>query len=147
VQGIVKNIKVNTIGGVIAPNGELMEIVPVDGRLLIEARISPRDIAFIHPDQQALVKITAYDYAIYGALNGVVETISPDTTQDEAKPDIYYYRVFIRTDYDYLENKSGKRFLIGPGMIATVDIKTGEKTVMDYLVKPFNRAKEALRER
>ena len=147
VQGIVKNIKVNTIGGVIAPNGELMEIVPVDGRLLIEARISPRDIAFIHPDQQALVKITAYDYAIYGALNGVVETISPDTTQDEAKPDVYYYRVFIRTDYDYLENKSGKRFLIGPGMIATVDIKTGEKTVMDYLVKPFNRAKEALRER
>ncbi|HBM2924736.1 TPA: HlyD family efflux transporter periplasmic adaptor subunit [Klebsiella oxytoca] len=147
VQGIVKNIKVNTIGGVIAPNGELMEIVPVDGRLLIEARISPRDIAFIHPDQQALVKITAYDYAIYGALNGVVETISPDTTQDEAKPDIYYYRVFIRTDNDYLENKSGKRFLIGPGMIATVDIKTGEKTVMDYLVKPFNRAKEALRER
>jgi adhesin transport system membrane fusion protein len=110
VQGIVKNIKVNTIGGVIAPNGELMEIVPVDGRLLIEARISPRDIAFIHPDQQALVKITAYDYAIYGALNGVVETISPDTTQDEAKPDVYYYRVFIRTDYDYLENKSGKRF-------------------------------------
>jgi adhesin transport system membrane fusion protein len=81
VQGIVKNIKVNTIGGVIAPNGELMEIVPVDGRLLIEARISPRDIAFIHPDQQALVKITAYDYAIYGALNGVVETISPDTTR------------------------------------------------------------------
>ncbi|ROS14988.1 adhesin transport system membrane fusion protein [Raoultella sp. BIGb0399] len=147
VQGIVKNIKVNTIGGVIAPNGELMEIVPVDGRLLIEARISPRDIAFIHPDQPALVKITAYDYAIYGALDGVVETISPDTTQDEAKPDVYYYRVFIRTDHDYLENKKGKRFSIGPGMIATVDIKTGQKTVMDYMVKPFNRAKEALRER
>ncbi len=71
----------NTIGGVIAPNGELMDIVPIDGRLLIEARISPRDIAFIHPDQKALVKITAYDYAIYGALNGVVETISPDTIQ------------------------------------------------------------------
>ncbi|XXD10416.1 HlyD family efflux transporter periplasmic adaptor subunit [Klebsiella sp. R445] len=147
VQGIVKNIKVNTIGGVIAPNGELMEIVPVDGRLLIEARISPRDIAFIHPDQPALVKITAYDYAIYGALDGVVETISPDTTQDEAKPDVYYYRVFIRTDHDFLENKKGKRFSIGPGMIATVDIKTGQKTVMDYMVKPFNRAKEALRER
>ncbi|EOY3852217.1 secretion protein HlyD, partial [Klebsiella pneumoniae] len=81
------------------------------------------------------------------ALNGVVETISPDTIQDEAKPDVYYYRVFIRTDHNYLENKRGKRFLIGPGMIATVDIKTGEKTVMDYLVKPFNRAKEALRER
>ncbi|WP_408641528.1 HlyD family type I secretion periplasmic adaptor subunit [Shimwellia pseudoproteus] len=147
VQGIVKNIKVTTIGGVIPPNGELMEIVPVDGHLLIEARISPRDIAFIHPDQPALVKITAYDYAIYGALDGVVETISPDTIQDEVKPEVYYYRVFIRTQTDYLTNKQGKHFSISPGMIATVDIKTGEKTVMDYLIKPFNRAKEALRER
>lgn len=147
VRGIVKNIKVNTIGGVIPPNGDLMEIVPIDDRLLIEARLSPRDIAFIHPGQNALVKISAYDYAIYGGLHGVVETISPDTIQDEAKPEIYYYRVFIRTDVDYLQNKNGKRFSISPGMIASVDIKTGEKTVMDYLFKPFNRAKEALRER
>ncbi len=147
VQGIVKNIKVTTIGGVIAPNGELMEIVPVDDRLLIEARISPRDIAFIHPGQKAMVKITAYDYAIYGGLPGVVETISPDTIQDEQKPEIYYYRVYIRTDHDSLVNKRGKHFSISPGMIATVDIKTGERTVMDYLIKPFNRAREALRER
>ncbi|MBK0004299.1 HlyD family type I secretion periplasmic adaptor subunit [Erwinia sp. S38] len=147
VRGIVKNIKVNTIGGVIPPNGDLMEIVPVDDRLLIEARLSPRDIAFIHPGQNALVKISAYDYAIYGGLHGVVETISPDTIQDEVKPEIYYYRVFIRTDVDYLQNKNGKHFSISPGMIASVDIKTGEKTVMDYLFKPFNRAKEALRER
>ncbi|MBV4412823.1 HlyD family type I secretion periplasmic adaptor subunit [Enterobacteriaceae bacterium YMB-R22] len=147
VRGIVKNIKVSTIGGVIPPNGELMEIVPMDDRLLIEARLSPRDIAFIHPEQKALVKITAYDYAIYGGLEGQVESISPDTIQDEAKPEIYYYRVFIRTDHDYLENKTGKRFYISPGMIANVDIKTGEKTILDYLVKPFNRAKEALRER
>jgi adhesin transport system membrane fusion protein len=76
VRGIVKNIKVTTIGGVIPPNGELMEIVPVDDHLLIETRLSPRDIAFIHPNQEALVKITAYDYAIYGGLHGVVETIS-----------------------------------------------------------------------
>ncbi len=147
VRGIVKNIKVNTIGGVIPPNGELMEIVPVDDRLLIETRLSPRDIAFIHPGQKALVKITAYDYAIYGGLEGQVESISPDTIQDEAKPEIYYYRVFIRTDHDFLQNKAGKRFSIVPGMIANVDIKTGEKTVLDYLIKPFNRAKEALRER
>lgn len=147
VRGIVKNIKVNTLGGVIPPNGELMEIVPMDDRLLIETRLSPRDIAFIHPEQKALVKITAYDYSIYGGLKGQVESISPDTIQDEAKPEIYYYRVFIRTDNDYLENKSGKHFNISPGMIANVDIKTGEKTVLDYLVKPFNRAKEALRER
>lgn len=147
VKGIVKNIKVNTLGGVIPPNGELMEIVPVDDHLLIEARLSPRDIAFIHPDQKALVKITAYDYAIYGGLDGVVDSISPDTIQDEAKPEIYYYRVFIRTSHGYLQNKAGKRFNIVPGMIANVDIKTGEKTVLDYLVKPFNKAKEALRER
>ncbi|WP_311790455.1 MULTISPECIES: HlyD family type I secretion periplasmic adaptor subunit [Pantoea] len=146
-RGIVKNIKVTTVGGVIPPNGELMNIVPMDDRLLIEARLSPRDIAFIHPGQKALVKISAYDYAIYGGLHGVVESISPDTIQDEVKPEIYYYRVFIRTETDYVQNKAGRRFAISPGMVSTVDIKTGEKTVMDYLVKPFNRAKEALRER
>lgn len=146
-RGIVKNIKVNTIGGVIPPNGDLMEIVPLNDQLLIEARLSPRDIAFIHPEQKAMVKISAYDYAIYGGLNGVVESISPDTIQDEVKPEVYYYRVFIRTSVDYLTNKNGKHFAIVPGMIATVDIKTGEKTVIDYLFKPFNRAKEALRER
>ena len=147
VRGIVKNIQVTTIGGVIPPNGEMMEIVPVDDHLLIETRLSPRDIAFIHPGQRALVKITAYDYAIYGGLEGVVETISPDTIQDKVKPEIFYYRVFIRTHQDYLQNKLGRRFSIVPGMIATVDIKTGEKTIVDYLIKPFNRAREALRER
>lgn len=147
VRGIVKNIQVTTLNGVIPPNGDLMEIVPVDDRLLIEARLSPRDIAFIHPGQRALVKITAYDYAIYGGLEGEVETISPDTLQDKTKPEVFYYRVFIRTHQDYLVNKVGHRFSIVPGMIATVDIKTGEKTIVDYLIKPFNRAKEALRER
>lgn len=147
VRGIVKDIAVTTIGGVIPPNGQLLQIVPVDDSLLIEARIAPRDIAFIHPGQQALVKITAYDYAIYGGLEGEVVTISPDTLQDEVKPDIFYYRVNIRTKADFLENKAGQRFAIVPGMIASVDIKTGNKTVLDYLLKPFNRAKEALRER
>ena len=146
-RGIVKNIQVTTIGGVIPPNGEMMEIVPVDDHLLIEARLSPRDIAFIHPGQRALVKVTAYDYAIYGGLEGVVETISPDTIQDKVKPEIVYYRVFIRTQQDYLVNKAGHHFSISPGMVATVDIKTGQKTIVDYLLKPFNRAREALRER
>ncbi|EHM50746.1 adhesin transport system membrane fusion protein [Yokenella regensburgei] len=146
-RGIVKNIQVTTIGGVIPPNGEMMEIVPIDDRLLIEARLSPRDIAFIHPGQRALVKITAYDYSIYGGLEGEVETISPDTIQDKVKPEVVYYRVFIRTHQDFLLNKAGRKFSIVPGMIATVDIKTGEKTVAEYLIKPFNRAKEALRER
>ncbi|WP_139827425.1 HlyD family type I secretion periplasmic adaptor subunit [Cedecea sp. NFIX57] len=147
VRGIVKNIQVTTIGGVIPPNGEMMEIVPVDDHLLIEARLSPRDIAFIHPGQRALVKITAYDYAIYGGLEGTVETISPDTIQDKVKPEIVYYRVFIRTSQDYLVNKVGHHFSISPGMVATVDIKTGQKTIVEYLIKPFNRAREALRER
>lgn len=146
-RGIVKNIKVSTVGGVVPPNGELMNIVPLNDRLLVEARLSPRDIAFIHPGQRAVVKISAYDYAIYGGLNGAVESISPDTIQDEVKPEIYYYRVFIRTDNNYVQNKAGRRFSITPGMVSTVDIKTGEKTVMDYLVKPFNKAEEAMRER
>lgn len=147
VRGIVKNIEVSTIGGVVSPNGKLMIIVPLDEQLLIEARISPRDIAYIHPDQHATVKVTAYDYAIYGALEGKVVSISPDTIQDEAKPENYYYRVFIKTDADALFNKNGDRFPISPGMVATVDIHTGSKTVLQYLVKPFNRAQEALRER
>ncbi len=147
VRGIVKEIDVMTIGGVIPQNGKIMTIVPLDDQLLIEARISPRDIAFIHPGQEALVKITAYDYAIYGGLEGKVAVISPDTTRDEVKQDQFYYRVYIRTNTDKLTNKEGKQFSITPGMVATVDIKTGSKTVLEYLVKPFNKASEALRER
>jgi len=147
VRGVVKEIDVTTLGGVIPQNGKLMTIVPLEDKLLIEARISPRDIAFIHPGQEALVKITAYDYSIYGGLNGKVTVISPDTIRDEVKQDQFYYRVYIRTDSDRLYNKAGKTFSITPGMVATVDIRTGQKTIMDYLLKPFNKAKEALRER
>lgn len=147
VRGIVKDIEVTTIGGIIPPNGRLMQIVPMDDQLLIEARISPRDIAFIHPDQDAKVKITAYDYSIYGSMDGKVVMISPDTIQDEVKPEVFYYRVFIRTNANELHNKAGKSFAIVPGMIAAADIKTGQKTVLDYLIKPMNRAREALRER
>nr|WP_253277903.1 HlyD family type I secretion periplasmic adaptor subunit [Pseudomonas chlororaphis] len=147
VRGIVKGIEVTTIGGVISPNGKLMQIVPMDDQLLIETRISPRDIAFIHPDQTAKVKITAYDYSIYGGLDGKVVTISPDTIQDKVKPENYFYRVFIRTESNFLQNKAGRQFAITPGMIASVDIKTGSKTVLDYLLKPFNKAREAMRER
>lgn len=147
VRGVVKEIDVMTLGGVIPQNGKLMTIVPLDEKLLVEARISPRDIAFIRPDQEALVKITAYDYSIYGGLNGKVAMISPDTLRDEVKQDQFYYRVYIRTDSDKLSNNAGQEFNITPGMVATVDIRTGSKTVMDYLIKPFNKVKEALRER
>ena len=147
VRGVVKDIEVTTIGGVVPPNGKLMVIVPLGDQLLVEARVSPRDIAFIHPGQEAQVKVTAYDYAIYGGLPGKVTTISPDTIRDEVKPEIVYYRVFIRTNSDTLRNKAGKQFPIVPGMVATADIRTGRKSIWQYLVKPMNRAREALRER
>ena len=146
-RGIVKDIAVTTIGGVIPAGGQLMTLVPMDDKLLVEARISPRDIAFIHPGQRALVKLSAYDYAIFGGLEGEVVTISPNTVRDQVKPDQVYYRAYIRTREDHLTNAAGARFPIVPGMIATVDIRTGEKTVWQYLIKPFNRAQEALRER
>lgn len=147
VNGLVKNIEVSTVGGVVAPNGRLMEIVPLGERLLVEARIQPRDVAFIYPGQRAVVKITAYDYAIYGGLEGQVAVISPDTIQDEVKRDQYYYRVYVQTESDHLTNAAGRTFPIVPGMVATADIHTGNKTVWQYLVKPLNRAREALRER
>ncbi|EMO4164744.1 HlyD family type I secretion periplasmic adaptor subunit [Morganella morganii] len=147
VRGIVKNIEVNTIGGVIAPGGKIMDIIPLDDQLIVEAKISPQDIAHIRLNDPALVKITAYDYAIYGGLDGEVILISPDTLQDEIQRDHVYYRVLIRTSRDVLINKAGKEFQIFPGMVAEVDIKTGSKSILRYLVKPLNRANEALRER
>jgi len=147
VRGIVKGVDVSTIGGVVPPGGQIMTIIPLNDQLLIEARIAPRDIAFIHPGQRATVKVTAYDYAIYGGLEGEVTTISPDTIQDEVDPQVYYYRVFVRTTTDALTDKTGKKFSIVPGMVATADIHTGQKSVLQYLLKPLNRAREALRER
>lgn len=147
VKGIVKNIQNSTIGGVVPPNGILMDIVPLEDTLIIEAKISPKDIAFIHPGQEAKVKITAYDYAIYGGLEGTVSVISPDTVKDEVKSNVTYYKIYIKTDKDYLVNKAGKSFSITPGMIASVEITTGSKTVLQYLIKPFNKINEALRER
>lgn len=147
VRGVVKKVDVTTLGGVVPPNGSVMTLVPLDDQLIVEARISPRDIAFIHPGQKALIKVTAYDYAIYGGLEGEVLTIAPDTLRDEVKPEIVYYPVLVRTTADALVNKAGARFPIVPGMVTTADIRTGRKTVWDYLTKPLNRAREALRER
>ena len=147
VRGIVKDIQVTTVGGVLQPGGKLMEIVPLEDQLLIETRINPRDIAYIRPGLPAVVKITAYDSSIYGNLDGEVETVSPDTIQDEVKRDQYYYRVYVRTQKAELVNKAGRKFPIVPGMVANVEIKTGQKSVMDYLIKPLNKVKESLRER
>jgi len=147
VRGIVKDIQVTTVGGVLQPGGKLMEIVPLEDQLLVETRINPRDIAYIRPGLPATVKVTAYDSSIYGNLTGQVEVVSPDTLQDEVRRDQFYYRVYVRTKSAELQNKSGQRFPILPGMVANVEIKTGQKSVMDYLIKPLNKVNEALRER
>lgn len=145
VRGIVQQILVNTIGGVIQPGNDLVEIVPLDDNLLIEARIRPQDIAFLHPGQQAVIKFTAYDYTIYGGLKGHLEQISPDTVTD--KEGHSYYVIRLRTEKNHLGNED-KPLIVIPGMVATVDIMTGKKTILRYLLKPILRAKaEALRER
>lgn len=146
-RGIVNDIRITTIGGVVPAGGELMEIVPLDDSLLVETRISPRDVAFIHPAQQANVKITAFDSSIYGALPAVVERVSADSLRDETDQRVQYYRVYIRTQKGYVQAKNGRRYPIIPGMVTQTEIRTGRRTIMSYLLKPLNKAAEALRER
>lgn len=147
VRGIVKDIDVTTVGGVLAPGGTIMEIVPIEEQLVVEARVNPRDIAFIRPGMVAAVKLTAYDYSIYGGLWGKVERISPDTLVDEVDKRIIYYRVYVKTDNSSLKTPDGIEHPIIPGMVASVEFRTGTKTVLQYLVKPLNKMGEALRER
>lgn len=145
VDGTVQQLKINTIGGVIRPGMDLVEIVPLEDNLLIEARIRPADIGFLHPDQEAKVKITAYDYAVYGSLDATLEEISPDAIVDEQGES--YFQVRVRTDKNYLGEEADPKRII-PGMVAQVDILTGERTVLEYMLKPILRARErALRER
>ena len=144
-RGIIKQIMVNTIGGVIKPGVDVIEIVPIDDSLLIEARISPADIAFIHPGQMVMVKITAYDFTIYGGLVGKIENIGADTIMDNNN--LNYYKIRVRTERSQL-GVDGSSLPIIPGMSARVDILTGKKTILHYLLKPVFRAKEkAFRER
>lgn len=146
VRGIVKQLLVNTIGGVIQPGSDIIEIVPLDDTLVIEAKILPKDIAFLHPGQEAMVKFTAYDYTIYGGLEAKLEQIGADTITDEDKKTTYY-PIRLRTEKSHL-GSDAKPLEIIPGMVATVDIKTGKKTIMSYLLKPIIKAQtEALRER
>lgn len=145
VKGTVKAIKVNTVGGVVQPGMDMMEIVPLEDTLLIETKISPKDIAFIRPGLDAVVKFTAYDFTIYGGLKGKVEQISADSIQDEKENTFYLVR--IRTDKSYLGDEQHALPII-PGMLASADIITGKKSVLEYLLKPILRAKQsALRER
>jgi adhesin transport system membrane fusion protein len=146
VRGIVKQLLVNTIGGVIQPGSDLVEIVPLDDTLLVEAKIRPQDIAFLHPGQEAIVKFTAYDYTIYGGLKATLEQIGADTITDEDKKNTYYM-IKLRTERSHLGTDE-RPLLIIPGMVASVDIITGKKSVLSYLLKPILRARaEALHER
>ncbi|WP_442114236.1 HlyD family type I secretion periplasmic adaptor subunit [Pseudomonas sp. NUPR-001] len=145
VRGIVKQLLVNTVGGVIQPGSDLVEIVPLDDTLLVEARVRPQDIAFLHPGQEAMVKFTAYDFTIYGGLKAKLEQIGADTITDEEKNTFYVIK--LRTERSHL-GTDDKPLLIIPGMVASVDIITGKKSVLSYLLKPIIRARaEALRER
>ncbi|MGX7005602.1 HlyD family type I secretion periplasmic adaptor subunit [Caballeronia sp. KNU42] len=150
VKGTVKDIKITTIGGVIQPGAQIMSIVPYADQLIVEARIQPKDVAFLHPGLPAMVKISAYDFGIYGGLKGHVIDVSPDTFQDEkaapGKPDSIYYRVQVLTDKSEL-TAAGKHLPIIPGMTGNVEIRTGEKTVLSYLLKPIFKSREAFRER
>jgi adhesin transport system membrane fusion protein len=146
VKGTIKQLKVTTIGGVIQPGMDLLEIVPLDDQLLIEAQIRPADIAFLVPGQKAIVKLSAYDFSIYGGLEAELEHISADTITNEEDGKSYYL-IRLRTTKNYLE-QNGEKLSIISGMTATADILTGKKSVLNYLLKPIFKVRErALRER
>ncbi|WP_105901333.1 HlyD family type I secretion periplasmic adaptor subunit [Vibrio gangliei] len=145
VNGTIQKIYINTIGGVIQPGMDLIEIVPTEDTLLVEAKIAPQDIGFLHPGLPALIKFTAYNFSSYGGLEGTVETISADTIQDDEGNS--FYQVKIRTDESHLKGPDGTLLPIIPGMTASADIITGKRTVMSYLLKPVLKAtNSALRE-
>ncbi|MCA6103880.1 MULTISPECIES: HlyD family type I secretion periplasmic adaptor subunit [Bradyrhizobium] len=151
VHGIVNKLNISTIGAVVQPGANLMDIVPLDDTLLVEGRIRPQDIAFIRPDQDAVVKISAYDSSVYGSLKGKVERISADTIVDDkaekTERQETFYRVMVRTDKNHLGTEQHPLPII-PGMVTTVEVLTGEKSVLDYIVKPARLLRdEALRER
>jgi membrane fusion protein, adhesin transport system len=144
VRGSVKEIKIRTIGGVIRPGEDLMEIVPMEDSLLIEARIKTTDNGFVHLDQKAVVKFDTYDYSIYGGLDAVVEFKSSDAIEEEVGGKRErFFRVRLRTDRTYLEGKAGQPLEIGPGDTAIVDILTGQKTVLQYLLLPIMRTRNS----
>lgn len=141
VEGRINNIEVTTLGGVIQPGEPIMQITPMDDQLLIETKVLPRDVAFIAPGMPASVKITAYDFSIYGDLRGTVTQISEDTVEEEtAKGPQDFYRVMVQTERSYLE-RYGQTYAIRPGMVAQVDIEGGKRSILSYLTRPLLRAR------
>lgn len=145
VRGTIRKVYINTVGGVVKPGEPIMDLVPLDDTLLVEAKVSPKDVAFLHPGQDVIVKVTAYDFSIYGGLEGKLESISADTLED--KRGDYHYIVKVRTPKTAIEHNNNILPII-PGMMVTADILTGKKSILDYLLKPIMKAKgNALRER
>ena len=145
-RGVVNKLPVATIGGVVRPGEEIAQIIPLDEALVLEARITPRDIAHVQPGQEATIKLSAYDYTIYGSLRGTVALVSADTFKDERKPDgDPHYKVTVSVDLTDLPGRQ-KQLEIRPGMQAVVELHTGEKTVLQYLLKPLYKSRDALRE-
>ncbi|WP_084267213.1 HlyD family efflux transporter periplasmic adaptor subunit [Azohydromonas lata] len=149
VDGLVKNIRAHTVGGVVAPGAPVLEIVPTSSRLLVEARVKPAEIGFLRTGQSAEFKLSTYDVSVYGALKGHVEHISPDVLGDTERPggDGTYYRVLLRTNDAVLHPAQGEPQPVFPGMTGTVDIRTGERSVLSFLLRPMLRAHEAFQER
>lgn len=141
VKGRVNDIMITTRGGVILPGESIMEVIPIDDQLLVEARVKPGDVAFLVPGMTARVKITAYDYTVYGELSGMLEQISADTIEEETlRGKEAYYKILVRTSCSYLRN--GEQILpIKPGMIAEVDVQSGKRTVLNYLLRPLFKAR------
>ena len=148
-DGVVRNVRLTTQGGVAKPGDEILQIVPLDDDLIVEAKVRPADIAFIKPGLPATVKLDAYDYSIYGSIKGTVSYISADTLNEETRAsDMPYYRVQIKTRDRNLSSRKNERINIQPGMTATVEIKTGRQTVFRYLTKPITKTlDESLGER
>lgn len=153
-KGVVKNVQVTTVGAVIQPGQNILEIVPVQDEMLVEAYVRPSEVAFLKPGQSATVKLTAYDFSKYGGLEGVLEHLSPDTLKDERNrrpgslPELEegYYRIIVRIrEPDRV--RAGMRLEPLPGMTAVVEIRTGNKTVLEYLFRPLQNVSQALRER
>jgi adhesin transport system membrane fusion protein len=147
-RGIVKAVSVTTIGGVVRPGEEILQIIPMDEELFVEARVRPENIAGVRPGQEATIKLTAYDYTIYGTLKGQVDVISADTFKDDRARDpdaAAHYKVILRVDLDNLTARQAS-VQIRPGMQASVELHTGSKTVLQYLLKPLYKSREAFRE-
>jgi adhesin transport system membrane fusion protein len=148
VRGVVKTIKANTLGGVVSPGGAVMEIMPIGTRVLIEARVTPADIGFVKVGQPVQIKLSSYDFTVYGGLKGTVQSISPDAVGDTERGngESNYYRAMIRAERSTL--KAGdKPLTVLPGMTGSVEIRTGQRSVLGFVLRPMLKSQEAFRER